>query len=32
MDHHAGGVDIGDFEMESFVKPQAAGEEYTVER
>jgi hypothetical protein len=25
MDHHAGGVDIGDFEMESFVKPQAAG-------
>jgi hypothetical protein len=25
MDHHAGGVDIGDFEMESFVKSQAAG-------
>jgi len=25
MDHHAAGVDIGDFEMESFVKPQAAG-------
>jgi len=25
MDHHAGGVDIGDFEMESFVKPEAAG-------
>jgi hypothetical protein len=25
MDHHSGGVDIGDFEMESFVKPQAAG-------
>jgi hypothetical protein len=25
MDHHAGGVDIGDFEMETFVKPQAAG-------
>jgi hypothetical protein len=25
MDHHAGGVDIGDFEMESFVKPQTAG-------
>jgi hypothetical protein len=25
MNHHAGGVDIGDFEMESFVKPQAAG-------
>ncbi len=25
MDHHAGGVDIGDFEMESFVESQAAG-------
>jgi hypothetical protein len=25
MDHHAGGVDIGDFEMESFVKSEAAG-------
>jgi hypothetical protein len=25
MDHHAGGVDIGDFEVETFVKPQAAG-------
>lgn len=25
MDHHAVAVDIGDFEMESFVKPQAAG-------
>ncbi len=25
MDHHAGGVDIGDFEMEAFVKPEAAG-------
>ena len=25
MDHPAGGVDIGDFEMESFVKSQAAG-------
>jgi hypothetical protein len=25
MDHHTGGVDIGDFEMETFVKPQAAG-------
>ena len=25
MDHHAGGVDIGDFEMETFVKSQSAG-------
>jgi len=25
MDHHAGGVDIGDFEMEAFVKSEAAG-------
>ena len=25
MDHHALTVDIGDFEMESFVKSQAAG-------
>ncbi len=25
MDHHAGGVDIGDFEVEALVKPQAAG-------
>ena len=25
MDHHALTVDIGDFEMERFVKPQAAG-------
>jgi hypothetical protein len=25
MDHHAAGVDVGDFEMESFMKPQAAG-------
>ena len=25
MNHHAGGVDIGDFEMETFVKPEAAG-------
>jgi len=25
MDHHALAVDIGDFEMQSFVKPQAAG-------
>jgi hypothetical protein len=25
MDHHAGGIDIGDFEVESFVKPQPAG-------
>ncbi len=25
MDHHAGGVDIGDFEVEAFVKSQAAG-------
>jgi len=25
MDHHAAAVDIGDFEMESFVKPQATG-------
>ncbi len=25
MDHHAGAIDIGDFEMESFVKSQAAG-------
>jgi hypothetical protein len=25
MDHHAGGVDIGDFEMETFVKPEATG-------
>ncbi len=25
MDHHAGGVDIGDFEVEAFVEPQAAG-------
>jgi hypothetical protein len=30
MDHHAAAVDIGDFEMEAFVKPQA--QEYTVER
>jgi len=25
MDHHAGGVDIGDFEVEAFVKSEAAG-------
>jgi hypothetical protein len=25
MDHHAGGIDIGDFEMETFVESQAAG-------
>jgi hypothetical protein len=25
MDHHTGGIDIGDFEMESFVESQAAG-------
>ena len=25
MDHHAGGVDVGDFEMEAFVKSEAAG-------
>ena len=25
MDHHAGGIDIGDFEVETFVKSQAAG-------
>jgi hypothetical protein len=25
MNHHAAGVDVGDFEMESFVKPQATG-------
>jgi hypothetical protein len=25
MDHHAGAIDIGDFEMESFLKSQAAG-------
>lgn len=25
MDHHALTIDIGDFEMEAFVKPQAAG-------
>jgi len=25
MDHHAGAVDIGDFEVETFVKSQAAG-------
>jgi hypothetical protein len=25
MDHHAGGVDIGDFEVKAFVKPEAAG-------
>jgi hypothetical protein len=25
MDHHAGGIDIGDFEMEAFVKSEAAG-------
>jgi hypothetical protein len=25
MDHHAGGVDIGDFEVETFVKSEAAG-------
>jgi hypothetical protein len=25
MNHHAGGVDIGDFEVESFVKSEAAG-------
>jgi hypothetical protein len=25
MDHHAGGVDIGDFEVETFVKSQATG-------
>jgi hypothetical protein len=25
MDHHAGGIDIGDFEVETFVEPQAAG-------
>ena len=24
MDHHAGAIDIGDFEMESLVKSQAA--------
>jgi hypothetical protein len=23
MDHHPSGIDIGDFEMESFVKPQS---------
>jgi hypothetical protein len=25
MDHHAGGVDIGDFEVEAFMKSEAAG-------
>jgi len=25
MDHHAGGIDIGDFEVETFVKSEAAG-------
>jgi hypothetical protein len=25
MNHHAGGIDIGDFEMETFVESQAAG-------
>src|SRR5262245_20067929 len=25
MDHHAGAIDIGDFEMESFVESEAAG-------
>jgi len=25
MDHHAGGIDIGDFEMETFVESQTAG-------
>ena len=25
MDHHAGGVDIGDFDVETFVESQAAG-------
>ena len=25
MDHHAGGIDIGDFEVETFVESQAAG-------
>jgi hypothetical protein len=25
MDHHAGGIDIGDFEVETFMKSQAAG-------
>lgn len=25
MDHHTGGIDIGDFEVETFVEPQAAG-------
>jgi hypothetical protein len=25
MDHHAGAIDIGDFEMESLVQAQAAG-------
>ena len=25
MDHHAGGIDIGDFEVETFVKSQATG-------
>ena len=25
MNHHSGGVDIGDFEVETFMKPQAAG-------
>jgi hypothetical protein len=25
MDHHAGAIDMGDFEMESFVESEAAG-------
>ena len=25
MNHHAGGIDIGDFEVETFMEPQAAG-------
>jgi len=25
MDHHAGGIDIGDFEVETFMESQAAG-------
>ena len=25
MDHHAGGIDIGDFQVETFMESQAAG-------
>jgi len=25
MDHHTGGIDIGDFEVETFMEPQSAG-------